>query len=319
MAIIYGINKSKKEILKLAPNYLKENPETIIEDIQKFILKYEEDVKLDKKQFIENYEYVFEEHKQKLKTIYDAHELKLKEINSNLSGASFFKKFFLKNIQLPAYIKSYNKKIETEEKKIKEIEENPESLFTNSESTTYFKLKKLKELKNNSYYSKAILEQQLLNELIKLNEKFTVICGLEIDFKKLKYKKLKKNKFNIIYFDFVIVSKKGIYLLNLNFEKLHLNQVIKKDYDKKIILQTFISMKKTFETYLKQNLSIKDIAITESRLLGIYVNNFGFNFLDSEIKEIDASKILEEINKNEDNLYNTEIAGIINFLKNYID
>ncbi|WGI17172.1 nuclease-related domain-containing protein [Methanonatronarchaeum sp. AMET-Sl] len=237
MAEIYGIPESEKEILQKSPSCVanfedigrihNQVNEKLEKRKEKFQNKLPEEIKKEQKTLKEikkSIEKTRHEHENKISQIKS--EIKQKKNNKKWLSIipSYIKIIHQKYISKPLNIHKYQKSMTKQRKKLKTLKENPEQIFKKQENKLIEKTRELKELKSNPFYKGAYGEIKTLKELSKLNNKYKVLCGLNIELDHyIKYNG--KHNLKSAQMDFVVVSQKGIFLIEVkNWSNQYLNK-----------------------------------------------------------------------------------------------
>jgi hypothetical protein len=315
MSIIYGYSRADTNLLKKYSEVVnKQSEEYSINQINKLFDKYKTEIDQEKNIYLENYSYELEKlenkiikEKEKIIEVVDDINEKLNVIkyqtNKYLKAILFLRKVYLKEYFKPKKIKQSKKLQEKLQNQLTELKDNPQTVFMDRQQDLVNNIKLLEEIKLDPNYKKAISEIKVLEELQKLDGDSHVLCGLSINLKK---NNLKKNKVKMINSDFIVINKKGVFLINIksptNTENIEIVQ-------------------KTLLFFFKSKFSNKDVAMTESRIKNILIELENKSF-ESEKKSFTyvtkLDKINYIINNNEDCLLNTEVSSIVYLLRDYI-
>ncbi|MFA5745462.1 MAG: hypothetical protein WCX82_04020 [archaeon] len=322
MTIIYGFSRSDIDLLHKSPDFITlQTNNCVVNQIDKMYLEFINDITLEKNQFIENKSYELERLQEKINKLHEefdnlnkSKDLDLEQIkeqkNKFLQFIGFFKKWYLEQYLWPNKFKKINAIIENTEKELFDFKKNPEIIFINRQKTLLNKIKILEELKSDILYKKAKMEIETLDELSKFNSEVIVLCGVTINDKKIS--QIKKLKLKSLKIDFVVVCNKGIFLINVNTDDVDLNKKGNTEFKKIEVAKEII------EIFLKFKLNSKNIAITDSRIIGIIIEKSKI-FYNEElpIKILNLENLNCEINNHQDCLFKKEVSDIAYLLNNY--
>lgn len=317
MAIIYGYCRSDIDLLNKCPEYIdKQTDEYTSDKIDQSYIKYTMDIDLEKKLFLENLSYEIEkikrnidDDKQKLAESLKKIDLDISEINEQENTIQkiigFFNKLYFEKKQKPTLLKQSKNLQLNLEKKLLDLKNNPDLVFLEREKELVLKIQTLEKLKEDPLYKKAKKETKVLDKLLQLKDDSHILCGITIEIEKLKKIKAKQ-----ILFDFIVVNNKGVFLIKINKDL----ENPKEKYLK------FEDIKKHFELFLKNKLISKDVAITESRIKALFVENGGYDhdYEKSSVKRVSLEKLNFEIDSYPVCLYEEEVSNIVYLLRNYI-
>lgn len=317
MAVIYGYSRSDIDLLNKCPEYINKQSDIYTTNkIDQSYIEYTTAIDAEKKIFIENLPYQIEklekkiiEDKKKLSEKLEQIDLDLAEINEQNTKlqkiVGFINKTYITKKEKPSLLKK-SKQLQTSlEKQLQDLKNNPDVVFLEKQKDLVLKIQTLEKLKEDPLYKKAKKETKVLDKLLELKEDCHVLCGISINIKKIKKVKAKNIKF-----DYIVVNNKGIFLIKIN-----------KDLeDPKEKYLKFEDLKKVFTLFLKKGVLGKDVAITESRIKALFIEN-GVSIHDynnSSVKNISLDKLNYEINNCANCFYDDEVSNIVYFLRNYI-
>jgi len=222
MAIIYGHPDSEIEILSQSPSSVKK-----VEDIETVHHKLKDELAENKKVFVEKIPSKINEEEQKLEKIKNDEKIteqrfyeKIKKLEYEKSKGGFssisapLQAFFVKNYSKR---KEINKIKGLEEKQLSYIDEwkkNPDGIFNQNQIKKITQIKRFDELNKNPFHAGAKGELQVLKKLEQLSDDFHVLCGLNIGLSKYVTYNGKRN-LRSAQMDFVVVSKKGVILIEV--------------------------------------------------------------------------------------------------------
>lgn len=317
MAIIYGYSRSDIDLLNKCPEYInKQNDAYTVNKIDQSYIEYTTAIDAEKKDFLESISYEIEkfekqilEDKKKVSEKLEQMDLDLAEINEQNTKlqkiVGFINKIYLTKKERPSLLKN-SKKLQTSlEKQLADLKNNPDLVFLEKQKDLISKIQALEKLKEDPLYKKAKKETKVLDKLLELKEDCQVLCGIKINIKKFK-----KIKARDLKFDYIVVNNKGIFLIKIN-----------KDLeDPKEKYLKFEDLKKVFTLFLKKALLEKDVAITESRIKALFIENGSsiHDYEKSSVKNVSLDKLNYEINSYTNCFYEEEVSNIVYFLRNYI-
>jgi len=222
MAIIYGRPDSEIEILNQSPASVKK-----VEDIEIVHQKLKDELAENKKDFVEKIPSKISEEEQKLEEIKNEEKIteqkfyeKIKKLEYEKSKGGFssisapLQAFFVKNYSKR---KEINKIKDLEEKQLSYIDEwkkNPDGIFKKNQINKITQINRFDELNNNPFHAGAKGELRVLKKLKQLSNDFHVLCGLNIGLSKYVTYNGKRN-LRSAQMDFVVVSKKGVILIEV--------------------------------------------------------------------------------------------------------
>jgi len=222
MAIIYGRAETEKDLLDLAPDSI-----TKVEDIETVHQELKDQLANDKKDFFEKLPSKIKEEEQELEKIKNnenktiqKYEEKVKNLEKKKSQGGFsaisssLKISFAKNISKRREI---NRIKDLEKKQLSQLsmwKENPDRIFNNTQTDKINEIKEIDELKEDPLHAGAKGELLALEKLSELSDDYHVFCGVRAE---LPYYVTYNGKKNLksAQLDFVVVSKKGIILIEV--------------------------------------------------------------------------------------------------------
>lgn len=315
MAIQYGSPRSETILYKKSNKYLSDFDEKyVVYQIDKTYIKLTQEMDSEKNYFLENISFFIENLESKIKLETEKYNNQISEINKNLEELSekdnFFinifrliNKFYLNKIQLPKIIKENKLILQKLNEELEILKNKPFDFFINKHKNSIDLIKILEEFQKDPLYYKSKKEIAILDILLQLDNSSMILCGLNINLSKIK---IPKNKVKFIYFDFIVISPKGIFLINI---------LENKDVDLKNIEQFYYLI----FLFLKSQLINKDLGITQNRIRPILINKDKelFNKKESIVSILNIDKLNDEILNNADSFLDTEVATISNLLLNY--
>lgn len=211
-----------------------------------------------------------------------------------------------------AWAKRKAKKAEQEkQREISRWEDNPEEIFEERNKELIRKKETVERIKDSSDYSGALGELKALKELSKLGDEYRVLCGLNIRLNKYITYNGERN-LKSAQMDFVVVSKKGVFLLEV---KNWSNKYCKNN--KGLSPHEQVSRAgRVLYVFLKSKLGIGGKALTS--LLVPIQNNMSY---DSNYKHVLVKSIsnLNNFITNQEGVYtDSEIQKVVGTLKPHI-
>ena len=297
MANVYGCSESEKNVLDVCPDSVKK-----YEDIEIIHQQLSSQLKKEEKIFFHNLPDRIKQEETSLESIRDHRKMIIQKFDDTILGIkNKIKKaqwllvpfYYIELIIEMYYYKPLeirkNKTLEMKQQsKLSKLNDNPQEFFNNEQSELIDKFEEFDKIKQNQYYYGAYGEVKILNELLKLDNKHHILCGLNIEL--VKWNSYGNKRFNLksAQMDFVVICPKGVFLIEV------------KNWG-------------TDHYYNSKNISPHEQLDRAGRIL--------YKFLKSRYKEVKINKILIPINNNipYDKNYKFVLVSNIDKINNFID
>ncbi|GEM_PF-2841344 len=327
MAKIYGCAESEKKTLDICPSSVKryEDIDRIHRELNNRLKKESQDFFDKLPQKIKEEETILEMIRRDEKDTIQILDKKIKDIKDSIKIDKHNKKWFpvvfgffqlliQKHISKPLKIR----KIKISEVKQKlflvQWKENPEYFFNRQQSELINEIADFTKIKEDPQYSGAYGELKVLNELSKLNEEYTILCGLNIKLDKWHSYGSKVN-LKSAQMDFVVVSFKGVFLIEVkNWGSDYYNQ--NKNFSPHEQLDR---AGRVLYIFLKSELHY-DVAIQRriNKILVPLKNNIPYNPNYESVLVSSLDKINDFISNRRDVLSDYEVKQIIDTIKQFV-
>lgn len=243
MAHIYGQSGAEKELLRECPPGIHN-----FEDIKISLTKLQNKLVQERTTFFGNLPKEIHKEKDKLENLKikgketeDTWDEKIKQIKKSIKDKktkigsehkihllftlpiNYVDLFIKNNISKPSAMRKAKRDIETQNKVIYSLENEPDKVFHGEQKGLIGEIKQLKTIVNSPDYSGAYGELQVLNELKELNDDFHIFCDVNITLADYVHYGGNRN-LKSAQMDFVVVGHTGIFVIEVkNWSSEYLN------------------------------------------------------------------------------------------------
>ncbi len=225
MAAIYGFPPALKNLLEISPDSIKR-----FEEIDRISDELMDRLKDEKRRFDKNVPHEIEKEKNIIKKLNKEQKDEVKKLNQEIEElrhskikrpiykaiSDYFRSVKIKHKAIPKKIKEFDE-LEVDQKHRLMIWNNhPDDVFNEEQEELLEEISIYDDIMKTPFYSESKGELMVLKELAKLNSDHSIFCGVEAEIPNRIKSGDKRYDLNSAIMDFVVISYKGIFLIEVN-------------------------------------------------------------------------------------------------------